>query len=94
MKEKWEKVGEVSGPDSKNRVILTPALKQEQNIDGFSVFSNQTGEIKLVPVIKIPAYEAWLYNNPKALNAVHAGMKQALEGKAAPLEKFRKRRRK
>ena len=94
MKEEWEKVGEVSGPDSKNRIILTQVLKQQQSIDGFTVFTNRTGEIKLVPVINIPAYEAWLYNNPKALDAVHIGMKQALEGKAAPLGEFRKRRKK
>lgn len=90
MKEKWEKVGEVSGPDSKNRIILTPALKQKE-IDGFSVFINPVGEIKLVPVIKVPAYEAWLYNNPKALEDVQIGMEEALAGKAAPLSRFRRK---
>lgn len=92
MKEKWEKVGEVSRPDSKNRIILTPVLKHKQSIDGFSVFTNPIGEIKLVPIIKIPAYEAWLYNNPKALDDVHTGMQQALKGQAAPLERFRKKK--
>lgn len=89
MKEKWEKIGEVSGPDAKNRIILTPALKQQQSIDGFTVFANQVGEIKLVPVIKIPAYEAWLYNNPKALKQVEEGMKDALEGRVGPLSRKR-----
>lgn len=88
MKEKWEKVGEVSGPDSKNRIILTPALK-EQEIDGFTVFTNSVGEIKLVPVIRIPAYEAWLYNNPKALRQVEEGIKDALEGNTGPLSRKR-----
>ena len=92
-KEEWEKVGEVNGPDSKNRIILTPALKR-QDVDGFTVFTNPIGEIKLVPVIKVPAYEAWLYTNPKALEDVRTGMKQALEDKAAPLEKFRKQHKK
>ena len=93
MKEKWEKVGEVSGPDSKNRVILTPALK-DQNVDGFTVFTNSIGEIKLSPVIKIPAQEIWLYKNPEALEDVLIGMKQALAGQAGPLERFRKRHKK
>ena len=93
MKEKWEKVGEVSGPDSKNRVILTPALK-DQTVDGFTVFTNSIGEIKLSPVIKIPAREIWLYKNPEALEDVLIGMKQSLAGQAGPLEKFRKRNKK
>ena len=90
MKEKWEKVGEVNGPDSKNRIILTAALKQK-DIDGFTVFTNPIGEIKLVPVVKVPAYEAWIYNNPKALEDVQIGMEEALAGKARPLGRFRRK---
>lgn len=95
MKENWEKVGEISGPDSKNRVILTPAIKEGfKVIDGFMVFKNQIGEIKLVPQVKVNAHEAWLYKNPKALKQVKEGMEDALVGKAAPLGRFRKNKKK
>lgn len=93
MKEKWEKVGEVSGPDSKNRVILTPAIQGEfEVIDGFIVFKNPFGEIKLVPQVKIDAREAWLYNNPEALKQVREGIEDALAGRVGPLSRKRLKR--
>ena len=92
MKEKWEKVGEINGPDSKYRIILSLALKkQDKEIDGFTVYTNLIGEIKLVPVVRVPINEAWLYNNPKVLEDVRVGMEEALAGKAGPLSRFRRK---
>ena len=90
MKDKWEKVGEINGPDSKNRVILTPAIKgQFEVIDGFMVFKNPIGEIKLVPQVKVHAREAWLYKNPEALKQVKEGIEDALAGRTGPLSRKR-----
>lgn len=95
MKENWEKVGEISGPDSKYRIVLSLALKKlDGEIDGFTVYKNPTGEIKLVPVVRVPASEAWLYNNSRALEDVRVGMEEALAGKAGPLSRFRRKHKK
>ena len=95
MKENWQKIGEINGPDTKNRVTITPFLKgKKQIIDGFTVYINPVGEIKLSPVVKIPAQEAWLYKNPEALNDLQTGIREALDGQAAPLSKFRRKNKK
>jgi len=94
MADKWKFAGEVGAPDSKNRVVLTPGLTSRGHVDGFNVFLNDSGEIKLEPVVKIPAKEAWLYKNPEALASVDRGMKQALAGQVAPLEYYKKKRKK
>ena len=48
----------------------------------FDIFINeQTGEVLLKPYKEIPANEAWLYQNPTALNLVNKGLKEAQAGK-------------
>ncbi|OGI09053.1 MAG: hypothetical protein A3I68_07485 [Candidatus Melainabacteria bacterium RIFCSPLOWO2_02_FULL_35_15] len=89
MAEKWEFAGEVGAPDSKNRVVLTPAFSNGEHVDGFNVFLNDSGEIKLEPVVKISAKEAWLYKNPKALKMVQEGIKDTIEGRVGPLSRKR-----
>jgi len=94
MADKWKFAGEVGAPDSKNRVVLTPGLSNGEQIDGFNVFLNDSGEIKLEPVVKIPAKELWLYKNPQALESVNRGIKQALAGEVAPLSVHRLKKKK
>lgn len=94
MAEKWEFAGEVGAPDSKNRVVLTPALSNGEHVDGFNIFLNDSGEIKLEPVVKIPAKEAWLYKNPEALASVDRGIKNALAGRVGPLSRARLKKKK
>ena len=89
MADKWKFAGEVGAPDSKNRVVLTPGLTTGERVDGFNVFLNDSGEIKLEPVVKIPAKEAWLYKNSEALASVDRGIKDALAGRVAPLSRAR-----
>ena len=94
MVDKWKFAGEVGAPDSKNRVVLTPGLSNGEHIDGFNVFLNDTGEIKLEPVVKISAKEVWLYKNPEALASVDRGIKDALAGKVGPLSRTRLKKKK
>ena len=94
MVDNWIFAGEVGAPDSKNRVVLTPGLPNGWHVDGFNVFLNDSGEIKLEPVVKIPAKEAWLYKNPEALASVDRGIKDALAGRVGPLSKARLKKKK
>lgn len=94
MANKWKFAGEVGAPDSKNRVVLTPGLSNGEHVDGFNVFLNDSGEIKLEPVVKIPAKEAWLYKNPEALASVDRGIKDALAGRVGPLSRARLKKKK
>ncbi len=94
MADKWKFAGEVGAPDSKNRVVLTPGLSNGEHIDGFNVFLNNSGEIKLEPVVKIPAKEAWLYKNPEAASSVDRGIKDALAGRVGSLSRARLKKKK
>lgn len=83
--DKWIEIDPISGPDNRNRVILTPALQELNllnNVDGFKTHVNpSTSEIKLTPTISIPHNELWLYKNPEALKSVLKGMEEAKVGK-------------
>ena len=45
------------------------------------VYENSLGQIVLDPMKTVPAYEVWLYKNPKALESVKRGLSQAKAGK-------------
>jgi hypothetical protein len=49
---------------------------EDELILGFKAEQVQIGE----PVVAIPLQEAWLYNNPKALESVQRGLEQAKRG--------------
>ena len=75
----FEEVAEVK-MDSKNRVTLG---KHKDSIkpSSYKVYRNPIGQIILDPQVSIPAHEAWLFKNPKALASVKRGLKDAAEGK-------------
>ena len=83
-------------PDAKNRISIGSILTKSNIIDveGFRAFIDPSGTIVLLPIITVPAHEAWLYKNPAALVSVDRGIKQALAGQAAPLEEYKKKRKK
>jgi len=64
--------------DSKKRLALG---KTPHPADSYRVYENELGEIVLVPLKTIPASEAWLYENEKALASLRRGLKDAKEGK-------------
>jgi hypothetical protein len=79
----FEAYGEVK-VDSKNRICLAKSGKAGKvKITGYRVYRNSLGQYILDPQVSVPAYEAWLYQNPKALAGVKKGLDDARAGKLA-----------
>jgi hypothetical protein len=74
-------------PDSRKRIALGRAL-DELDDASFNVYRDDTGRIVLDPQVSIPASEAWLYRNKKALDSVRRGLNESAEGKAARIGSF------
>jgi hypothetical protein len=70
-------------PDSKRRVVLPASLVSEDVV--YQVYSNEAGQILLDPQVLIPASEAWLFRNPKALASVKKGLADAAEGRISKI---------
>ena len=95
---KFQRVGDV-GLDARKRVSLAKAIaalngslvkksRADQKTDlRFEIHLNDAGQILLSPQ-EIPAEEAWLYKNPKALASVRRGLKQLAGGKRYNLGSF------
>ncbi len=71
-------------PDSKRRVVLPASLVPEDVV--YQVYSNEAGQILLDPQVLIPASEAWLFRNPKALASVKRGLADAAEGRISKID--------
>jgi len=80
----FEKVAEGAKPGTRNRVILPKALVREGIT--YHIYSNNYGQIILDPQVSIPAYEAWLFNNPEALSLVQQGLSDAAQGKVSKID--------
>jgi hypothetical protein len=65
-------------PDNKGRITLGELLKDASSV---RVTLEDDGKIVLEPYTEIPLREAWLYDNPDALQRVRTGLSQAAEGK-------------
>ena len=70
--------------DTRKRVTLRKAKKAPQLAKYYMVYENSLGQIVLDPRKTVPAYEEWLYKNPKALASVRRGLAQAKAGKIMP----------
>ncbi|MEO8378203.1 MAG: hypothetical protein ABI779_00940 [Acidobacteriota bacterium] len=68
-------------PDSRKRVALGRAL-DDLGDASFNVYQDGEGRIILEPHVSIPASEAWLFRNKKAIGSVRRGLEEAAEGKA------------
>ena len=86
--EELELIAQDVRPDSKRRLTLGKALAGLDDDVRFDVYRNSSGQIVLDPQVSIPASEAWLYRNPKALATVRRGLQEAAEGKAVPIGSF------
>ncbi len=64
--------------DQKKRATLTRSGVVGKT---YTVYENADGQIILDPMAIISEAELWLLKNPKALAAVHQGLKQSAEGK-------------
>ncbi len=74
-------------PDARRRIALGRALESLDEAT-FNVYRDERGRIILEPLVSIPASEAWLFRNRKALDSVRRGLKEAAEGRAARAGSF------
>ncbi len=74
-------------PDTRRRIALGRAL-EDLDEASFNVYRDEYGRIILEPQVSIPASEAWLFRNKKALALVRRGLAEAAEGKAEPIGSF------
>jgi hypothetical protein len=74
-------------PDSKGRIALGAYAK---GVSSYRVHAEKDGRLILEPYKEVPAREAWLYKNNKALAMVEKGLKDAKEGKTSSRGKFSK----
>jgi hypothetical protein len=74
-------------PDSRKRIALGRALEDLDDAS-FNVYRDAEGRIILDPQISIPASDAWLFRNRKAIDSVRRGLEEAAQGKSAPVGSF------
>jgi hypothetical protein len=66
--------------DGRGRLTLGPAFANRMVL----VEELEGGIVQLIPAEAVPAREAWLFKNRKALAAVLVGLEQARKGEFAP----------
>jgi len=74
-------------PDSRKRIALGRAL-EDLGDASFNVYRDAEGRIILDPHVSIPASEAWLFRNRKAIDSVRRGLAEAAEAKASTAGSF------
>jgi hypothetical protein len=78
-------------PDERGRITLSKLLKQRRNEGtSFAAYVNEAGQIMLDPMMEVPARERWLYESPKAMKALKAGLDSAATKPAISLGSFAK----
>jgi hypothetical protein len=76
--------------DAQQRISLKKVIAGNEEIESFDVYRRNDGAIVLQPRVSVPAAEAWLFKNPKALASVHQGMVEAAAGDLHDLGSFAK----
>ena len=74
--------------DTKKRLSISAAVKYEGA--SYNIYSNDHGQIVLDPVVSVPAGEAWLFKNKRALASVKRGLTQSATGRGKYLGSFAK----
>ena len=79
----FEKIADNIKPDAKKRVLLHSIDIQEGVT--YHIYKNSAGQIILDPQVSIPASEAWLFQNPRALASVKRGLRDAARGRVSKI---------
>ncbi len=85
-RDKWKDLGKEIAPDERRRLALGPAMPADAEGLRYRVFLNDLGQILLDPVKSVPAYEAWIYENPDRISSIVRGIKQAESGKTVRIK--------
>ena len=81
----WLDTGKETEPDNKHRVSLGTAVKTPAGVR-YKVLQNDRGQILLDPVKTVPAYEAWIYENPDRIKSIKRGIAQAQDGQLLSID--------
>lgn len=81
----WKYTGKETEPDNKHRISLGPAVKTPPGVR-YKVMQNELGQILLDPVKSVPAYEAWIYENPERIASLKRGIAQAEAGQLVSID--------
>lgn len=76
--------------DAQQRISLKKVITGDEEIESFDVYRREDGAIVLQPRVSVPASEAWLFKNRKALASVQQGMVEAAAGDLHDLGSFAK----
>lgn len=82
---KWKYTGKETEPDKKRRISLGTGVQTPEGVR-YKVMQNELGQILLDPVKTVPAYEAWVYENPDRIASIKRGVAQAEAGKLVSID--------
>lgn len=74
----------------KNNQITLPKEFIPEGATQFACDKQKDGTIILKPMVTIPVYEAWIYNDPKLFNEIKQGLNEAKNNKQQYLGSFAK----
>ena len=81
----FQDTGKKAVPDRKKRISLGAAIEIPPGVH-YKVMKNDLGQILLDPVKEVPAYEAWIYENPEVIAAIRLGIAQAEAGQVVSID--------
>lgn len=81
----WTYTGKETEPDNKKRVSLGPGVVTQAGVR-YRVMKNELGQILLDPVKSVPAYEAWVWENPDRIASIKRGVAEAEAGKVVSID--------
>lgn len=81
----WTFTGKETEPDSKKRVSLGAGVVTGPGVR-YRVMKNEFGQILLDPVKSVPAYEAWVWENPERIASIQCGIAQAEVGNLVSID--------
>jgi hypothetical protein len=81
----WTYTGKETEPDKKRRVSLGTGVQTAPGVR-YKVMENEFGQILLDPVKTVPAYEAWIYENPERIASIQRGISQAEVGELVKID--------
>ena len=82
----FDLVAEIQKPDARKRLSLGSVVEHVGL--AYNIYRNRLGQIMLDPVIAVPVYEAWLFENKPALASVKRGLVDSAAGRTKTLGSF------
>src|ERR1700678_4298274 len=81
----WHYTGKETEPDSKHRARLVTPVQTPPGVR-YRVMRNDAGQILLDPAKTVPAYEAWVWENPERIASIRRGIAQAEAGNLTSID--------